>query len=75
MSARILFSRHLRLILKQGYPQLDYKILNVIVSVCWQRLRVEQKRVYELLVKQKCYYVDVRGAREHSIKEQKPIKP
>jgi hypothetical protein len=26
-------------------------------------------------VKQKCYYSDTRGAREHSIKEQKPAQP
>ena len=67
MDGQILFSRHLRLVLKQGYgDQMTDERINKILSSCWQCLSAEHKLVYESLAKDRKYIEDVRGVREHN---------
>lgn len=72
MDAEILFSRHLRVVLKQGYgDQMTDERINKVLANCWMMLSQEGKHVYESLVKDKKYLEDVRGVREHNHKRSK----
>ena len=66
MSARILFGRHLRNVLKEGYgDQMTDERINKILAACWDRLPPQGKHIYEMYSKQKEYMEDTKGIREN----------
>lgn len=67
MDGQILFSRHLRLVLKQGYgDQMSDERINKLLASCWKDLNQDSRHVYEILAKDKRYLEDIRGVREHN---------
>ena len=55
MSARILFSRHLKLHLGKLFKMPD-DLLNKLITDCWHRLDPNAQKLYERFAKDKIYY-------------------
>lgn len=71
MSGRILFARHLRV--RLVYKDLPPDQLNALIGQAWTNLPNTLKKVYYNLGKQKIYYADTKGSREHSMKDAKVV--